>query len=144
MGCGAGKQEEHYPRKLILDRTLTPALDAFGLEAVRMIDASCLSGHFLFAAFTRLFRAWQDKGARRRSAHLTSMRPMLISGSTRYKLLGEDPKTYVLIFDTGDELAAGLSGLVLGDLIRSDEIAFGSASFSARRSAQFVAASLTC
>ena len=26
----------------------------------------------------------------------------------KYKLLGENPKTYVLIFDTGDELADGL------------------------------------
>jgi len=45
----------------ILDRTLTPALDAFGLETVRIIDPSCGSGHFLLAAFSRLFRAWQGK-----------------------------------------------------------------------------------
>ena len=45
----------------ILDRTLTPALDAFGLERVRMIDPSCGSGHFLLAAFARIFRAWQGK-----------------------------------------------------------------------------------
>ena len=45
----------------ILDRTLTPALDAFGLETVRMIDPSCGSGHFLLAAFARLFAAWQAK-----------------------------------------------------------------------------------
>jgi hypothetical protein len=45
----------------ILDRTLTPALDAFGLETVRMIDPACGSGHFLLAAFTRVFRAWQGK-----------------------------------------------------------------------------------
>jgi hypothetical protein len=45
----------------ILDRTLTPSLDAFGLETLRMIDPSCGSGHFLLAAFARLFRAWQVK-----------------------------------------------------------------------------------
>jgi hypothetical protein len=45
----------------ILNRTLTPALDAFGLEAVRMIDPSCGSGHFLLASFARLFHHWQDK-----------------------------------------------------------------------------------
>src|ERR1017187_5468261 len=45
----------------ILDRTLTPALDAFGLETVRMIDPSCGSGHFVLAAFARIFRAWQGK-----------------------------------------------------------------------------------
>jgi hypothetical protein len=45
----------------ILDRTLTPALDAFGLEQVRLIDPSCGSGHFLLAAFDRLFRLWQQR-----------------------------------------------------------------------------------
>ena len=45
----------------ILDRTLMPALDAFGIETVRMIDPSCGSGHFLLAAFSRLFRLWQGK-----------------------------------------------------------------------------------
>jgi hypothetical protein len=45
----------------ILDRTLTPALDTFGLATVRMIDPSCGSGHFLLEAFTRLIRAWGDK-----------------------------------------------------------------------------------
>jgi hypothetical protein len=45
----------------ILDRTLTPALDAFGMETVRLIDPSCGSGHFLLAAFSRLFRSWQNK-----------------------------------------------------------------------------------
>ena len=43
----------------ILDRTLTPALDTFGLDKVRMIDPSCGSGHFLLATFDRLFRLWQ-------------------------------------------------------------------------------------
>jgi hypothetical protein len=45
----------------ILDRTLTPALDVFGLEATRMIDPTCGSGHFLLAAFDRLYRKWQDR-----------------------------------------------------------------------------------
>ena len=45
----------------ILDRTLTPALDAFGLEKVRIIDPSCGSGHFLLEAFGRVIRAWENK-----------------------------------------------------------------------------------
>jgi hypothetical protein len=45
----------------ILDRTLTPALDTFGLEVLRLIDPSCGSGHFLLAAFYRLFRLWQQR-----------------------------------------------------------------------------------
>ena len=45
----------------ILDRTLTPALDTFGLETVRLIDPSCGSGHFLLEAFARLIREWENK-----------------------------------------------------------------------------------
>lgn len=45
----------------ILDRTLTPAIDTFGLDQVRLIDPSCGSGHFLLAAFGRLFRLWQQR-----------------------------------------------------------------------------------
>ena len=45
----------------ILDRTLTPAIDTFGLDQVRMIDPSCGSGHFLLAAFDRIFRLWQQR-----------------------------------------------------------------------------------
>jgi len=54
-------QTPSFVINFILDRTLTPALDAFGLETVRMIDPSCGSGHFLLAAFARLFREWQSK-----------------------------------------------------------------------------------
>ena len=45
----------------ILDRTLTPAIDTFGLDQVRMIDPSCGSGHFLLSAFDRIFRLWQQR-----------------------------------------------------------------------------------
>ena len=45
----------------ILDRTLTPAIDAFGLDQVRLIDPACGSGHFLLAAFAKLFRLWQER-----------------------------------------------------------------------------------
>jgi hypothetical protein len=45
----------------ILGRTLTPALDAFGLDTVRMIDPSCGSGHFLLEAFAKLLRLWRNR-----------------------------------------------------------------------------------
>lgn len=45
----------------ILDRTLTPALDVFGLAQTRLIDPACGSGHFLLAAFDRLFARWLDR-----------------------------------------------------------------------------------
>lgn len=47
-----------FVEEFILDRTLTPALDEFGLDKVRMIDPTCGSGHFLLGGFARLFREW--------------------------------------------------------------------------------------
>ncbi len=44
----------------ILDRTMNPALEEFGLEGFRVIDPACGSGHFLLAAFDRLFHRWQQ------------------------------------------------------------------------------------
>jgi hypothetical protein len=45
----------------ILDRTMRPALEEFGLEGFRIIDPACGSGHFLLAAFDRLFHRWQQQ-----------------------------------------------------------------------------------
>jgi hypothetical protein len=50
-----------FVEEFILDRTLTPALDEFGLEKVRLIDPTCGSGHFLLGAFARLFRLWLQR-----------------------------------------------------------------------------------
>ena len=51
-------QTPEFVEAFILDRTLTPALREFGLHAVRMIDPTCGSGHFLLGGFERLVRAW--------------------------------------------------------------------------------------
>jgi len=51
-----------FVEEFILDRTLTPALDEFGLEKVRLIDPTCGSGHFLLGAFVRLFDLWSKPG----------------------------------------------------------------------------------
>src|ERR1051326_2709590 len=48
-----------FVEQFILDRTLTPAIQTFGYKAVRMIDLTCGSGHFLLGGFHRLFRLWQ-------------------------------------------------------------------------------------
>ena len=42
----------------ILDRTLTPAIEAFGFREVRLIDPACGSGDFLLGAFRRLEALW--------------------------------------------------------------------------------------
>jgi hypothetical protein len=54
-------QTPEFVEEFILDHTLTPALDEFGLEAVRLIDPTCGSGHFLLGAFRRLFRLWSER-----------------------------------------------------------------------------------
>ena len=50
-----------FVEEFILDRTLNPAIDEFGLDTVRMIDPTCGSGHFLLGGFTRLFRLWMKR-----------------------------------------------------------------------------------
>lgn len=52
-------QTPTFVEEFILDRTLTPAIRTFGLAAVRMIDPTCGSGHFLLGGFARLVNAWQ-------------------------------------------------------------------------------------
>ena len=51
-------QTPEFVEEFILDRTLTPALDKFGLPDLRLIDPACGSGHFLLGAFARLTHAW--------------------------------------------------------------------------------------
>jgi hypothetical protein len=45
----------------ILDYTLTPALNTFGLRGTTLIDPACGSGHFLLGAFARLFELWRNE-----------------------------------------------------------------------------------
>ena len=44
-------QTPEFVEAFILDRTLEPAIETFGLKAVRLIDPTCGSGHFLLGAF---------------------------------------------------------------------------------------------
>ena len=54
-------QTPDFVEEFILDRTLTPAIDEFGLDEVRLIDPTCGSGHFLLGAFHRLLDLWFKK-----------------------------------------------------------------------------------
>ena len=54
-------QTPEFVEEFILDRTLTPALDEFGLADTRLIDPACGSGHFLLGAFDRLLRQWFNR-----------------------------------------------------------------------------------
>jgi hypothetical protein len=51
-------QTPEFVEEFILDLTLDPALDEFGIEKVRMIDPACGSGHFLLGSFRRLLDTW--------------------------------------------------------------------------------------
>lgn len=48
-------QTPRFVEKFILDLTLEPAVQRFGLVQVRLLDPTCGSGHFLLGAFDRLF-----------------------------------------------------------------------------------------
>ncbi len=54
-------QTPDFIESFILDRTLTPAINTFGLAEVRMIDPTCGSGHFVLGAFHRLLTLWQQR-----------------------------------------------------------------------------------
>ncbi|MEI9939255.1 MAG: BREX-2 system adenine-specific DNA-methyltransferase PglX [Pseudomonadota bacterium] len=48
-------QTPPFIQRFILDRTLEPAIERFGLDDTNLIDPTCGSGHFLLGAFERLF-----------------------------------------------------------------------------------------
>lgn len=63
-------QTPEFVEEFILDRTLEPALDEFGLvvtatasdlQPFKMIDPACGSGHFLLGAFPRILDRWQRR-----------------------------------------------------------------------------------
>ena len=54
-------QTPDFVEQFILDRTLDPAIDEFGLDEVRLIDPTCGSGHFLIGAFARMFDLRLDR-----------------------------------------------------------------------------------
>lgn len=47
-------QTPRFVEAFILDRTLEPAIERFGLDETTVIDPTCGSGHFLLGAFERL------------------------------------------------------------------------------------------
>jgi hypothetical protein len=54
-------QTPEFVEEFILDRTLDPAIDEYGLAEIRMIDPTCGSGHFLLGAFRRLLDRWREQ-----------------------------------------------------------------------------------
>ncbi|MGA4544414.1 BREX-2 system adenine-specific DNA-methyltransferase PglX [Uniformispora flossi] len=52
-------QTPEFVEEFILDHTLTPAIEEFGYDVVKMIDPTCGSGHFVLGAFHRLLADWE-------------------------------------------------------------------------------------
>jgi hypothetical protein len=53
-------QTPHFIEQFLLDRTLEPAIDEFGLtDAFKMIDPACGSGHLVLGSFERILDRWQ-------------------------------------------------------------------------------------
>lgn len=51
-------QTPEFVESFILDYTLEPAIQTFGLPGLRLIDPTCGSGHFLLTTFERAFNQW--------------------------------------------------------------------------------------
>lgn len=51
-------QTPEFVEEFVLDLTLEPAVEEFGLGGLRTIDPACGSGHFLLGIFTRLLGKW--------------------------------------------------------------------------------------
>ncbi|MGW0058611.1 BREX-2 system adenine-specific DNA-methyltransferase PglX [Streptosporangium sandarakinum] len=58
-------QTPEFVEEFILDHTLTPAIEEFGHEDLRMIDPTCGSGHFVLGAFHRLLAEWERQAPAR-------------------------------------------------------------------------------
>lgn len=54
-------QTPEFVEEFILDRTFEPAYREFGLAAMKVIDPTCGSGHFLLGAFDRLIARWKER-----------------------------------------------------------------------------------
>ncbi|MEQ4519560.1 BREX-2 system adenine-specific DNA-methyltransferase PglX [Pseudarthrobacter sp. B907] len=52
-------QTPDFIEEFILDQTLTPAINEFGIVGLKLIDPTCGSGHFLLGAFERLHHEWE-------------------------------------------------------------------------------------
>lgn len=82
-------QTPDFVEQFILDLTLTPAIEEFGLTGLKVIDPACGSGHFLLGAFDRLMAEWSrtapalDKGDRAQRAldsiHGVDLNPFAIA-----------------------------------------------------------------
>ena len=83
-----------FVEEFILDRTLDPAIQTFGLEQLRLIDPTCGSGHFLLGAFARINALYEKQGVEPRervkralaAVHGVDLNPFAVA-IARFRLL---------------------------------------------------------
>ncbi len=119
-----------FIEEFILERTLEPAIQEFGLKDFKMIDPACGSGHFLLGAFARILKHWRAKepGTSDRelvnralaSVHGVDLNPYAVA-IARFRLLVaamrechiaklEDAPEFALNLVCGDSLLHGAPG----------------------------------
>jgi hypothetical protein len=101
-------QTPEFVEEFILDRTLDPAIDNFGLEGATLIDPTCGSGHFLLGAFDRLLRRWQGREP------ATDVR--LLCQKVFDRIAGVDVNPYATAITRFRLLVAALNACELGEL----------------------------
>jgi len=141
-------QTPDFVEELILERTLKPAIEEFGLVGLRLIDPTCGSGHFLLGAFHRLLEAWTvhapalDVRERVRlaldSIHGVDLNPFAVA-IARFRLTTAalraagiqrlaDAPAFKFHLAVGDSLIAGMH-VHQGDLLEQEENPPGAAAF---------------
>lgn len=123
-------QTPEFVEEFILDYTLEPAVDEFGLDGLRLIDPTCGSGHFLLGAFRRLLTKWETRAPAvdrwelisraLRSVHGVDKNPFAVAiarfrllvaamRATNLELLSDAPN-FSLNIGVGDSLLHGRGG----------------------------------
>jgi len=100
-----------FVEEFLLDRTLDPAIEEFGLAQVTLIDPTCGSGHFLLGAFARLFD-------RRAKAEPARSRTDLAQGALR-QVAGVDLNPYAIAITRFRLLLAALRAAGVTRLARA-------------------------
>jgi len=109
-------QTPEFVEEFILDRTLTPAIEQFGFQAVRLIDPTCGSGHFLLGAFHRLFELWV--------AHEPGTNPRVLAQRALDQVFGVDLNPYAVAIARFRLLIAALKASGLHSIRREEAPAF--------------------
>ena len=123
-------QTPDFVEEFILDRTLVPAINEFGLKDLKMIDPACGSGHFLLGGFARILNHWRtaEPGTNARelvnralaSMYGVDLNPYAVA-VTRFRLLLaamkecqikrlKDAPSFQLNLASGDSLLHGSTG----------------------------------